>query len=354
MSLPKIEIIFKQKAVSAVKRSASGIVCLVVKDDTKKDFTVKELKSVEDLKEGDFSADNVAAIKDCLSFAPNKVIVIRIDVEGKLADALKIASGLKINWIGVVKGITKDHTDLSTWVKGKEKEGKTIKAVVFNHTANCKHVVNFATEQVTFKDERGQRTGDEYIPSILGILAGLPLTRSATYYKCSNLLSTSEVDDLETEVGKGKFLLFMDEGEVKVASAVNSLSEVTQDNTEDMKDIIIVESMDLITEDIRATFKEWIGKYKNKYENQILFISAVNSYLRDLMKEDILDNEYKNITGVDVEAQRNAWMSVGKAEAENWDEQTVKKNTFKKSVFLLADIKILNAVESFKLTVHMF
>ena len=136
--------------------------------------------------------------------------------------------------------------------------------------------------------------------------------------------------------------------------ACTSLKEITQDNTEDMKDIIIIESMDLITDDIRETFKEWIGRYKNKYDNQVLFFSSVNSYFRQLVREDILDAEYNNKAEVDIEAQRLAWTSVGKTEVEDMTEEEVKKLTFKKTVFMLGDIKILNAVEDFKFTINMF
>ena len=39
---------------------------------------------------------------------------------------------------------------------------------------------------------------------------------------------------------------------------------------------------------------------------------------------------------------------------EEWDDEKVKKSTFKKKVFMKAKIKILNAVEDFKFTINMF
>ena len=121
-----------------------------------------------------------------------------------------------------------------------------------------------------------------------------------------------------------------------------------------MKDIIIIESMDLMRDDIYSTFKKWIGKYKNKYDNQVLFFTAINAYFKELEKEDILDKEYDNYSEVDVEAQRLAWLGVGKKEVEEWDDEKVKKTAFKKKVFMKANIKILNAVEDFKFTINMF
>ena len=81
-------------------------------------------------------------------------------------------------------------------------------------------------------------------------------------------------ENIDTVIDNGGFCLIKDEDDVKVARACTSLKDITQDITEDMKDIIIIESMDLITDDIRETFKTWIGKYKNKYDNQVLFFSG--------------------------------------------------------------------------------
>lgn len=209
-------------------------------------------------------------------------------------------------------------------------------------------------DTVTFVDNRGEVAGWQYIPSILGMLAGLPMTRSATSFLCGNLKEVSIFDEIDDVIDKGGFCLYKDEGDIRVARACTSLQEITQDETEDMKDIIIIESMDLMRDDIFSTFKTWIGKYKNKYDNQVLFFSAINAYFKELAREDILDKEYDNFASVDIEAQRLAWLGVGKTEVEDWEDEKIKKLTFKKKVFMQAQIKILNAVEDFKFTINMF
>ena len=121
-----------------------------------------------------------------------------------------------------------------------------------------------------------------------------------------------------------------------------------------MKKIIIVEAMNLILEDIYSTFKDfYIGKYKNSYDNQCLFISAVNSYFRQLAREEILDPEYENCSYVDVEAQREAWLAIGKTEAADWTEAQVKKMTFKSFIYLAGQVKILDAIEDLKFVITM-
>lgn len=358
MGLPSILIKFKQKAITAVKRSQQGIVGIIVRDDTNTTFTTKVYKSYTEINESDYSAENFQFLKDCFEFTPAKVKVFRIATgpSGKIGDILKLVAKERVNWLGTPSVNTGDQDAIVTWIKEQEKLGKTYKAVVWKgNNTNCKHVVNFMNEKIKFKDSaRGEKNGNEYIPTILGLLAGLPMTRSATNFLCGNLEDVSLFEDIDKTIDNGGFCLIKDEDDVKVARACTSLKEITQDNTEDMKDIIIIESMDLMTDDIRETFKEWIGRYKNKYDNQVLFFSSVNSYFRQLAREDILDPEYNNRAEVDIEAQRLAWLSVGKTEVNDMKDEEIKVLTFKKKVFMLGNIKILNAVEDIEFTIHMF
>ena len=285
----------------------------------------------------------------------NKTQIFNIK-DGTLANILKSVAQERINWLGLgYDGAEADTATLVSWIKSMRKVGKTYKAVVHKATKpDNKGIVNLMNEKVTFVDSRGEVEGWQYIPSILGMLAGLPMTRSATSFLCSNLKEVSLFDDIDDVIDEGGFCLHKDEGDIRVARACTSLQEITQDETEDMKDIIIIESMDLMRDDIFSTFKSWIGKYKNKYDNQVLFFSAINAYFKELAREDILDKEYNNYSEVDVEAQRLAWLAVGKTEVEDMEDEQIKKLTFKKKVFMTAQIKILNAVEDFKFTINMF
>lgn len=358
MGLPSILILFTQKAVTAVKRSQQGIVGIIIRDDTNESIITKVYKSYTEIQESDWTPENYRFLKDCFEFTPAKVKIFRIGtgVKGKMADALKLVAKERVNWLGTPSALQADHDDIVTWIKEQERLGKTYKAVVYKGTnTNNRHVVNFMNEKVKFKDTaRGEKNGNEYVPTLLGLLAGLPMTRSATNFLCGNLEDVSIFENIDTVIDNGGFCLIKDEDDVKVARACTSLKDITQDITEDMKDIIIIESMDLITDDIRETFKTWIGKYKNKYDNQVLFFSAVNSYFRQLTREDILDPEYNNRAEVDIESQKLAWLGVGKIEVNEMTDEEIKKLTFKKKVFMLGNIKILNAVEDFEFRVHMF
>jgi hypothetical protein len=360
ITLPNIEIIFKQLAGTLIARSARGIAILIVKDDTDESFNYKEYKSIVGLEEDSakYTAANLQYIKDIFNFALNKVVVVRIDTDGTMAAALTlIESNIKTGWITIAGGVTADFDALASWIKSKELERKTYKAVTYKTAVtDCKHIVNFSNDSVTFVDSRGTTTGEKYCPSLIGILASCNVNRGTTHYKCTNLSRVVEVADNEVAVGAGKFILINDVDTVKIALGINSMTTIDGiTNTEDMKFIDIVEVMDLVQDDISSVFKdEYIGNYKNNYDNQILLISAINTYFKQLAEDYILDNNYINKSDVNIEAQRAAWVGVGKSEAETWTDTQVKNNAFKRSVFLAGDIKILGAMENLKFNISLF
>lgn len=360
IKLPSIEIIFKQLAGTLIERSARGIAILIVKDDTSDTFSYKEYRNITGV-EADkslYTSTNFQYIKDIFNFSVNKVVVARVDTEDSIASALTIVEGnIKTGWITIADGTNEDFATLASWIKSKELERKTYKAVTYKATVtDCKHIVNFYNDSVTFADARGTVSGEKYCPSIIGILASCNIQRGSTNFKCSNLTKVTEVANNETAVANGQFILINDMDTVKVALGINSMTTTDGiNNTEDMKFVDIVEVMDLISDDISTVFKdEYQGKYKNNYDNQVLFISAINTYFKQLAEDYILDNNYTNKADVSVEAQRLAWLGVGKTEAETWTDTQVKNNSFKRTVFLAGDIKILGSMENLQFNIAMF
>ena len=124
-----------------------------------------------------------------------------------------------------------------------------------------------------------------------------------------------------------------------------------------MKSICIVEGMRRLKKDVKYAFKNtYKGNYKNNYDNQCLLICAVNAYLKELEKLQILDPSYDNKCDVDVATQREKWIAVGKPEAEinGLTDQEIRELTYKDMVFLLLDVKFLNAMEGLQATVEMY
>lgn len=356
ISLPSVEILFKQLANSFVQRSERGVVILIVRDDTDETFTTKEYKDLKELITDKtlYTTTNYKYIEDVLGFGVNKVVVVRIDTTGLIADALAIIEKtVKTGWVTVV-GETADYTGLTTWVKSKETAGETYRAVVYNVTApNSKQIVNFGNLKVNFTDTRGEVDGENYLPSLAGIFAACNVNKGCTYFKCTNLAKVEQVNDTNAALNAGKLVLLNDIDSVKIGLGINSLTTFNETNTEDMRYIDIAEAMMLIRDDIKATFvNNYVGQCKNTLDNQILFISSVNSYLSSLAAEDILDPDYKNYSDIDVISQRNAWITV-KPEASTWSDAQVRNTTYKRNVYLSGDIKILGAMENLKFSINM-
>lgn len=360
IDLPNIDIIFTQKAVTAVQRSERGVLAIVVKDSKQTQgvtrFTYKRLS---DIKEDDFSETNLTDIKRAFDVAVNKVYVFRCAGATEPSDAVREIEKVKFNYI--CTNDTNYQQELATYTKqfNADSQGHKIVCVVANvTTADSKYIVNLKGTGGTLKSG-DTVTANSYVIRIASTLCNLPLNRSLTYYVFEDLASWDDTY-ITTEkpigdwISKGWLTLINDDDEVKCGRAVNSLTTFTSTDTEDMSYIIIVEAMNLIIEDIYTTFKDYyVGKYKNTLSNQRLFITSVNAYFRQLMREEVLDDSYDNHCYVDIESQRLAWLGIGKTEAEDWDENKVQQMTFRTNVFLGGEAKISNAMEDLKFTIAL-
>lgn len=358
VTLPKIMITFQQLATSFIQRSERGIAVLIVRDDTPgTGGTFFQYGDATQVSGTEFTEANQQYILDALSFGPLRVSVVKIGTEQALADAAAIFTQYeKTGWITFAEGKSEDWTDLASWIKAREGEMKSWKAVCFNTTPpDSMHIVNVGTESVTFADERGEATGEKYCASLAGLLASCNVVRGATNKLCPNLVRVTVPEDPDSVVGAGKFLLVNDDDEVRVGVDVNSLTTTDgSTKTEDMKYIETVEAMDLMRDDIAQTFRdEYLGNYRNSKANQMLFISAVNYYFDGLAADNILNPEHNNAAAIDVTSQRNAWIGSGKSEAADWDDATVMATPFKRTVFLTGDVQILGSMGSLQFAVTL-
>lgn len=363
ITMPKIEVTFRQQATSLIARSARGVAVLIVRDDTNKTFTHKQYADLSALQadEALYTEDNYAAIGDMLAFAPYQSHVFRLDTTGTLADTLaEIGRTVKTGWLAVAGQSAEDGAALASWVKTQAARSRSYKCIVHNVTPlpDDMHVVHFVNGSVTFADARGEQDGEAYLPSLLAIMAVCNVERGCTGYHCSNLAAVEEVADNDAAVGAGKFILFNDEeGAVRIGQGINSLTTLDgKTKTEDMQFIETVEAMDLMRDDITSTFRStYLGSYRNTRDNQMLFIAALNSsYFRQLAAENILDPDHANAASIDVEAQRAAWVASGKTEAADWDDDTVKATPFKRTVYLAGDVKILGSMTDLIFPINLF
>ena len=364
IGLPKLDIIFKGLGVSAIQRGTRGVAILIIKDDTNKTFDFATYNSYADLtstEQAKYTATNLQYIKDVLDGVPLKVVVARMDkTAGVLADLLAKVKGVAPRncWIGIAEGDTADHDALVTWVKTENLNNKRCyKAMVYKATApDSMAIVNFANDSVTFADSRATQTGENAIATLLGFFAGLPLDISGIgKFLTYKFKAVVEPASTETAINQGKLVLYSEDGNVKVARAINSLQTTGQDVTDDMKYILIVEQMHLVFTYIYYTWNNFFkGKYKNFMDNQLLLIGAINSYFEGLENDLILEPNYENKSSIDIEAQRLANVpKYGQEAVNSWDDKQAMTMTVGTNLFLQANVKFLNAFEDMKLNIFM-
>ena len=243
---------------------------------------------------------------------------------------LKKAAVLKFNYTCHPTGTIKDQEDLATLVKAQRSEKyKTIKGIVANVDADSYGIINFTTGnvRVTNSDytdallaaegvaedvpedipQYVTYTAAEYTARILGIACGITLDRSMTYYELSEVVDCDVYDDVDEHINNGELCL-IDEGDgngVKIARGCNSLHTFTTEVGQDFRYIKIVETVDLITDDIREIFRaDYLGKVLNNYDNKMLFIAAILVYFEQL-KGNVLDNSTTAVNTVDINVAEN-------------------------------------------------
>ena len=291
------------------------------------------------------------------------------------ADALRALANVRYNYICHPTGNAQDQQDLVSWIKTQRDNRQcTCKAVVANYGGDSYGIANFTTTGIktdnpAYADALELADGDEsavnvpkyitytttqYTARMAGILAGLPLDRSATYYELPEVVSVDEYDDIDEHINNGELCLFdeKDGNGVKIARGVNSLTTFTGEIGTDFRFIKNVEGMDLIKDDIRDTFRnDYVGKVANTYDNKMLFIAAVHTYFHGL-EGNVLDPNADNHLEIDYNANLDYAKSQG-ADVENMTEQQILEYPTGTQVFLTGSIRLLNAMEDLKLNLSL-
>lgn len=353
--LPQILISFKSKAASAINRGSRGVVALILKDGSvSAGVSAAEVNDITQIPAGLSSLNKDYIEKALIGGAkpPKKIVVLSLpSAAANYSSALNQLETRKFDYLAVPGIASADTAAIASWVK-TQREGKDIKvkAVLPDTAADHEGVINFATSGI----EAGAKTytAAEYTARIAGLLAGTPLNISATFWPLPEVINIPRLtrDEYDAAIGAGKFVLYHDGEKVKVARAVNSLASTTADKGEDFKKIKIVGIMDLRHDDIKNTIEDsYIGKYPNSYDNKLLLVSAIKAYDEGLEKDGLLDSTFDSSTGIDVVTQKAYLESIG-VNTSGMTEQQLKEANTQDKVFLLSNIKILDAIEDFKLT----
>ena len=414
--LPKVLINFRTRSTTAVARSARGIMVMILKNETANTSNYFRIADTSDIPATGLLDSNIDLIKKGLLGTPLRILVYTLPLdsvtiggtatagagegeasgdgadidagsassspaaaetvtETKLtqADILKKLPNIKWNYICNPTGSTQDQEDLASWVKNqRNNKRKTFKAIVANQPADHYGIINFTTGNIrvvnpAYTDALITANGDEsqvdvpqyiiytaaqYTARIGGILAGLALDRSATYYELPEVVDCDAYEDIDSNINNGELCLFdeQDGNGVKIARACNSLRTFTTDVGQDFRFIKIIEAIDMIQDDIRDTFKnDYAGKVINDYNHKMLFIAAIMVYFRGL-KGNVLDasDTVQNYVDIDEAAQKDYAILHGD-NVEDMTVQQIREYNTGTNVYLQGRITPVNAMEDLKI-----
>lgn len=385
LGMPSVNIAFEEAGIEAIERSKRGIVALILEepqdtitklltDHTGTDnSTIKAITNpfviytTDDIP-SELTDNNKDYIKKCLLGYTKTPYRVRIYLqatgdEKSASDADKFSATLKklatdrFDYLAIPTIADAQLETVATWVKtNRENKFKKIKAVLPNYDADYEGIINFGNTSIVTKTKT--YTPAEYTARIAGLIAGTPMTISATYAPLSEVIDCDkhDLDENDEKVNKGQFFVWFDGEKFKMSRAMNSLVTTTQGKLEAYQTIKTVDIMDMMYDDIRQTAQDYyIGKYTNDYDNKCLLMSAIMGYFKELEQGRLLQKDYSTID-INVEKVKNYQLEHGlytKEELADMTEQEIKQMDTKKQVFLTAKIKILDAMEDIDLPISI-
>lgn len=378
MGLPSMTIVFKAAARAVRVRLDRGIVGMILKD-TVPDQNLVIVYSEDDIPEG-MKEENKEQIRLALIGyinAPKKVVIYVLPEEAEdYTEALDYFGLKKVNWLCCPTCEMDGQKDeVAAWVKTEREKRNRVKAILPECAGNNEGIINYSTKTVyvdgdTAKDsnmagsaEAGKAfaaraakeyTAERFCSRIAGLLAGTPATMASTF---AVLDDVTDCEHLSREaagkaVDEGKFVLYHDGEKVKVARGVNSLQTITQNKAEPWKKIKVVETMDMIHDDLVTLVEEhYIGKYTNTYNNKCLVLSAIMDYMVELELEGILDEYTVDFDTETIKKYIIQNKGVSREDAEEMDEATLKRQNTDEKLFLSATLSIADAIEDVTLNI---
>ncbi|KLU64018.1 phage tail sheath protein [Desulfosporosinus acididurans] len=354
MGLPNIEVIFKALAASAIARGSRGIVALVLKDAVHNGPNVYTDPSAIPQ---DYSTYNLNQINLAYEGGVQPPISLIVYVEPTTATDYSAAMSYleTVKWdYGAIPGIdAADASTVATWIKDL-RDNKDIKSkmVLPNTAADHEGVINFSTDNIVLAS--GTVNATDYCSRIAGIMAGTPLTMSATYQVLPEVKDVPHNTQAQfnTLINAGSLELMNDGEKVKIARAINSLVTLTATKTADWQKCKIVDIMDLQHDDIKKTFGDnYVGKVPNDYDHKCLLITAINAYLEGLESQMLLDKG-KNSVGIDLDAQKLYLQGQG-IDTSTMSDQDLKNANTGSFVFLTGTDRPLDAMEDLTLNLNL-
>lgn len=388
LGMPSVIISFKEAGIAAIERSQRGIVFLILEEEQEvidkltvntsaicgKAITGQAITgniekqevienpfviyTIDDIP-SELSENNKDYITKCLLGYVTAPYRVKVYLQAKETGADKWQESLKKiaterwDYLAIPTIEEEQLETVGTWIKtNRENKYKKVKAVLPGYDGDYEGIINFSNK--TIKTATKTYTPAEYTARIAGLIAGTPMTISATYAPLSEVIDCDkyDLDENDEKVNNGEFFIWYDGTKYKMSRAMNSLVTTIEGKQEGYQTIKIVDIMDMIYDDVRTTAQDsYIGKYSNSYDNKCLLIMAITGYLKELEKEGLLQANYSTVE-LDTEAIKNYQLQNGlytKEELADMSNDEINLLDTKKKVFLKGKIKIIDAMEDIEL-----
>lgn len=384
LGMPSVNISFIEAGIEAIERSQRGIVALILEESAANiaklltEHTDDDGNTIEAITNpftiyttddipSELTDDNKDYLTKCLlgyTKTPYRVKVWlqATDAESdddadKFAPTLTLLATERWDYLAIPTIATAQLESVGTWMKtNRENKYKKSKVILPGYAGDYEGIINFSNTMI--KTATKTYTPAEYTARIAGLIAGTPMTISATYAPLAEVIDCDKhsIDENDTKVNNGEFFIWYDGEKFKMSRAMNSLVTTTQGKLEAYQTIKTVDVMDMIYDDIKKTAQDsYIGKYTNDYDNKQLLITAIYGYFRELENGRLLQKDYTQVD-IDVEAVKTYQLKHGlysKEELADMSDLEIKKLDTKKIVYLTAKIKILDAMEDIVLPINI-
>ncbi len=347
MGLPQIIIDFKSAGATAIRRSSRGTACLLLAGTG----APADFRSLAQAEEAGLRGRALDLVRLCFLGGPAKVALLYDN--GDPASSLPLAAAAAQG--GWLCAPDTDTALVCDFVKSRRAGGATVRAVVADAVSpDCDGIVNFTARgiRIQLEDTVKAVSCADYAARIAGTLAGLSLTRSATYLALPEVVDIADPTAADADIAAGKLILYRGSSHIRLGRAVTSLVTLRADKGAAFQKIKITEGVDLIRSDLRRIFEEdYIGQVLNDYDSKLLLITAINGYLHGL-EGSVLDASHDNSVSIDFDAQRQ-WLENQGIDTGSMSQVDILKANTGSHVFLAAALRFADAMEDLQLRVSM-
>ena len=299
LKAPSINIVFNERANTVLTRGERGIVGLILQDTVLQGQTFNVLDGTD--VPNTISNENKKLIEKALIgnvTSPRRVIcyIMELDTDNNpdYDKALEWVENSVCDIVAFSKVETDSKVaDVAAEIKAMRNRHKKIMAVLPECAGDHEGIVGWYG--TVYNDEGVEISKEDYCVRIAGAIAGTGLTSSICYMTLTDVANCARMSDadIDAAVGEGKLIPMWDGEKVKIVNDVTTFQTITDTKNNSYKVIKLVRDMDMVYSDIYILVRDtYTGKYINSYDNQCVLLSAVNSYLKRCVEDQIFSYAY--------------------------------------------------------------